>query len=48
MGSSLVTKLLSVEETVARWLNEGDTVDIDNLNFAKVFDSVNHRLLLTK
>ncbi len=45
---STLTKLLSAEETVTRWLDEGDTVDIVYLNFAKAFDSVNHRLLLTK
>ncbi len=45
---STVTNLLSAEETVTRWLDEGDTVDIVYLDFAKAFDSVNRRLLLTK
>ncbi len=45
---STLTNLLSAEETVTRWLDEGDTVDIVYLDFAKSFDSVNHRLLLTK
>ncbi len=45
---STVTHLLSAEETVTRWLDEGDTVDIVYPDFAKAFDSVNHRLLLTK
>ncbi len=45
---STVTNLLSAEETVTRWLDEGETFDIFNLDFAKAFDSVNHRLLLTK
>ncbi len=40
-----MTNPLSAEETVTRWLDEGNTVDID---FAKGFDSVNHRLLPTK
>ncbi len=33
---------------VTRWLDEGDTVDIAYVDFAKAFDSVNLRLLLTK
>ncbi len=43
---STLANLLSAEETVNRWLDEGDTVDIVCLDFAKAFDSVNHRLLL--
>ncbi len=45
---STVTNLLSAEETITRWFVEGDTVDIIYLDFAKTFDSVNHRLLLIK
>ncbi len=45
---STVTNLLSVEEKVTRWFDEGDTVNIVYLGFAKAFDSVNHRLLLTQ
>ncbi len=45
---STLTNLLSAEETVTRWLDEGDSVDIVYLDFAKPFDSVNHHLLLTK
>ncbi len=45
---SIVTNLLSAEEMVTRWLDEGDTVDIAYLDFAKAFDSVNLRPLLTK
>ncbi len=45
---STITNLLSAKETVTQWLDEGDTVDIVYLDFAKAFDSVNYRLLLTK
>ncbi len=45
---STITNLLSAEEAVIRWLDEGDTVDIVYLGFVKAFDSVNHRLLLIK
>ncbi len=44
---STFTNLLFTEETVTRWLDEGDTVDIVYLAFAKAFDSVYHRFLLT-
>ncbi len=44
---STVSNLQPAEETVARWLDEGNAVDIDYLDFAKAFDSVNHRPLLT-
>ncbi len=44
---STVTNLLSAEETATRWLDEGDTVDIDYLDLVKAFDSENHCLLLT-
>ncbi len=43
-----VTSRLSAEEMVSRWLDEGDTVNIVYLDFAKAFDLVNHRLLLKK
>ncbi len=45
---STLTYLLSAEETVTRWLDEGDRVDIVFLDFAEAFDSGNHRLILTK
>ncbi len=45
---STLTNLLSAEETVTQSLDEEDTVDIVYQDFAKAFDSVNHRLLLTK
>ncbi len=35
------------EGNSALWLDEGYTVEIVYLDFAKAFDSVNHRLLLT-
>ncbi len=33
---------------MTRMLNEGHTVDVIYLDFAKAFDSVNHRFLLKK
>ncbi len=45
---STVKNLLPAEETVTQWLDEGDTVHIVYLDFVKVFDSVNHRPLITK
>ncbi len=33
---------------MTRMIDEGRTVDVISLDFAKVFDSVNHRLLLAK
>ncbi len=44
---SIVTNLLPDEEMATRWFAEGDTVDIVSLDFAKAFNSVNHRPLLT-
>ncbi len=35
-------------EAVTRMINEGHTVDVIYLDFAKAFDSVNHRFLLVK
>ncbi len=37
-----------VTPTVTRWLDEGDTVDIVYLDFAKAFDSLNYRLPVTE
>ncbi len=36
------------EELITKWLDEGSAVDLIYLDFSKVFDSVNHRLLLHK
>ncbi len=36
------------EELVIKWPNEGNAVDLTNLDFSKAFDLVNHRLLLAK
>ncbi len=44
---STVTNLLPAEKTVTRWLDEGDTVDIDYLDSTKAFDSVNYLLPVT-
>ncbi len=45
---STITNFLFAEETVTRWFDEGDTVDIVFSDFAKAFDAENHRPLLTK
>ncbi len=36
------------EERVTRGLDEGHTVDLVYIDFAKAFDSVNYRFLLAK
>ncbi len=38
--------LILQEERVSRFLDEGHTMDLVYLGFAKAFDSVNHRFLL--
>ncbi len=45
---SCLPNLLVFEEAVTRMMDEGNTVDVIYLDFAKAFDSVNHRFLLTK
>ncbi len=40
--------MLVFEEAVTRIIDEGHTVDVIYLDFAKAFDSVNHRFLLAK
>ncbi len=43
-----LSNLILQEERVTRLLDKGHTVDIVYLDFAKIFDSVNHRFLLAK
>ncbi len=45
--SCLSNRILQ-EERVTRLLDEGHTVDLVYLDFAKAFDSVNHRFLLAR
>ncbi len=45
---SCLSNLILQEEHVTRLLDEGHTVDLVYLDFAKAFDSVNHRFLLAK
>ncbi len=45
---SNLCNLLVFEEAVTRMMDEGHTVDVIYLDFAKAFDSVNHRFHLTK
>ncbi len=43
-----LSNLILQEERVTRLLDEGHTVDLVYLDFAKAVDSVNHRFLLAK
>ncbi len=45
---SCLSNLLVFEEAVTRMMDEGHTVDVIYLDFAKAFDSVNHRFLLAE
>ncbi len=45
---SCLSKLILQEERVTRLVDEGHTVDLVYLDFAKAFDSINHRFLLAK
>ncbi len=45
---SCLSSLLVFEEAVTRMMDEGHTVDVIYLDFAKAFDSTNHRFLLVK
>ncbi len=40
--------LLVFQEAVARMMDDGHTVVVIYLDFAKAFDSINHRFLLAK
>ncbi len=43
---SCLSNLLMIEETIARLMDDGNTADVVYLDFAKAFDSINHRFLL--
>ncbi len=43
-----MSKLILQEEHVTRLIDEGHTVDLVYLYFAKAFNFINHRLLLAK
>ncbi len=45
---SCLSNLILQEERVTRLLDEGHTVGLVHLDFAKAFNSVNHRFLLAK
>ena len=45
---SCLSNLLITEERVTRIIDSGETADMVFLDFAKAFDSVNHRKLLAK
>ncbi len=43
-----MSNLILQEERVTRLMDEGHTVDLFYLDFARAFDSVNHRFLFAK
>ncbi len=45
---SCILNLLMLEETITRFMDDGNTADVVYMDFAKVFDSVNLRFLLAK
>ncbi len=45
---SCLSNLLILEETIARLIDDRNTADVVYLDFAKAFDSDNHRFLLAK
>ncbi len=45
---SSLSNILILEETIARLMDDGNTADVVHLDFAKPFDSGNHRFLLAK
>ena len=45
---SCLTNLVVAEETITKYLDNRETVDVVFLDFAKAFDSVNHRMLILK
>ncbi len=47
-GRSCLSNLILQDERAARLLEEGHTAELVYLDFAKAFDSVNHRFLLAK
>ena len=47
-GHSCTTQLLEVVDKLCGLLDNGDTVDVVYLDFAKAFDSVPHQRLLFK
>ena len=47
-GSSCLSNLLVFLDKATRWIDEGDAVDTIYLDFAKAFDKVPHRRLISK
>ncbi len=45
---SCLSNFLILEETIARFMDNGNTAGVVYLDFAKEFDSVNRRFLLVK
>ena len=45
-GRSCQTNMIKFFDRVMKWHDEGEAIDVVNVDFSKAFDKVNHRRLL--